>query len=158
MIALGPFQAHYQKTGVPVGMKIMVVGYVPETDKFMAAHADGTIGMFDRLDVTMDWRYDPELDTWISPNDQVDLTREVAFATGALASIAAYNHTPECPNKDDFSVWDCNCQTTKPDAIARWALERLEEMHDATGLEGPTSEAPDPALVGAMAEGTGAEA
>lgn len=108
----------------------MVIGYAPENDKFLAIEANGNPSMFDRIDLNVDWHYDTTTDMWGQANRSAVAFEELALATGALEAIAAYTHTQDCSNKDDFSVWDCNCNTLKPDVMARYALDAMEEMHD----------------------------
>lgn len=128
MIAVGPFQATHTPGDNPV--KVMVIGYAPENDKFLAIEANGNPSMFDRIDLNVDWHYDATTDNWGHANRSETLYRELAMASSALELIAAYTHTEDCRNKDDFTVWDCNCNPLKPDAMARYALEQLEEIRD----------------------------
>jgi len=138
MIAIGPFQATVADLDGdlnPIATKVLVIGYASDTDKVMTVYPDGRMVMVERFTTTVDWRYNPDLNTWEDATPSSPLEEVLARAKRGLYAIAAYDHTDLCPNREDFSVWDCNCNTLKPDVMARMTLEHLEEMEDADAPE-----------------------
>jgi hypothetical protein len=142
-IAIGPIQA----TDPATDQRYLILAYIPRDDGFLGMNAQGQFVSLDRLQVVADWRYDPESGVWQSPDepaepDDDELEERHEIAVRALFAISEFDHPISCPNRADFSVWECNCTTFKPDAMARMALETLENLNEDLRDEQAPEEVP----------------
>ena len=122
MMSLQPFQ------GIFDGVRCLIMGYTPEDDRLLIYTATGEIMRPLRETVTVEWHYSDEAQAWMNFRAEMDaaLAERLDIAARGLEAIANYTHQPNCPNKDEFEVWDCNCTTLKPDLMARLTLESME--------------------------------
>lgn len=137
-MGLQPFQ------GVFDGERCLIVDYIRESDRMLVYTAKGEIICPLRETVTVDWHYDDEASAWMI-NPQSDLNsvlRSLDVAVRGLSAIAEYTHVDTCPSKDDFDVWDCNCNKLKPNLMAQLTLEEMED-DGADDEEVPVSDVPD---------------
>lgn len=130
-MGIQPFQAVLAD-----GTRVLLVGYEPESHRFLAFSATGEVLLPLGTDVRVDWTYDADSDAWRmnSQSEPTELLEDLGVAINALVAIAEYDHTPTCRNREEFSVWDCNCNALKPDRMALLALQALE------GTEEPDAE------------------
>lgn len=125
MIGFQPFQGEVD------GERCLIIGYIPEVDNMLCVSAKGEILTVKRPSVTVDWHFDQTLNAW-RMNDAQDaeevlheLGAKINTAARALWEIADFDHTTNCINRENFSVWECTCQKLMPNQMARLALEVL---------------------------------
>lgn len=124
-MTIGPFAGRIDDD------RVLVIGFLAEIDDLLVITASGLVKAVPRQHVVLDWRYDEDSDSWGNTEIPTPLLEQLQRARRGLYAIAAYDHTATCPNRADFTVWDCNCQPVKPDQMAQMTLEALEEGEDA---------------------------